>query len=298
MIAPEVVLSLNSFEDVVSQQETLIRLLCDFTDRFYATIKSGFEGQFYDPIFVEDDHPAMLEKYALEFEENDEAQTYYDKIVALSDFVASKDLTSAAGWKAKGVVAISFEKHLYYPLLSKEKGVSIPVELRPMAFDAPSEIRFVRDLEEFCKTPKGIKILDGKSLFLLRNPSVQSKGLGFATAGNFYPDFLLWVVDDNSGQQWLTLVDPKGIRNLSISDPKFSLYKTIKIVEAEMGDKGLVLNAFILSETSYYDLLNIQTQATMTDLEDKHVLFMDQGSGSYLTKLFSRAFLMPELQNV
>ena len=145
----------------------------------------------------------MLEKYALEFEESDEAQSYHDKIVALSNLVASKDIAAAAGWTAKGVVAISFEKHLYYPLLSKEKGSNIPLELRSMAFDAPSEIRFVRDLEDFCKTQKGEKILAGKSLYLLRNPSVQSKGLGFATAGNFYPDFLLWVVDDSTGQQWL-----------------------------------------------------------------------------------------------
>ncbi len=288
LFAPDVVLALKSFEDVAAQQAVLVRLLCDFTDRFYSVIKAGFEGQFYDAILVEEDHPAMLETYALEFDESDEAQSYHDKIVALSNLVASKDIDKAAGWTAKGVVAISFENHLYYPLLSKEKGSNIPLELRPLAFDAPSEIRFVRDLENFCKTQKGEKILAGKSLYLLRNPSVQSKGLGFATAGNFYPDFLLWVVDDSTGQQWLTLVDPKGIRQLSISDAKFNLFREIRQLETDLKDELLTLNAFILSDTPYPKLLNIQTQASKSDLEDKHVLFMDDGHQGYLSSLFAR----------
>ncbi|WP_218152934.1 DEAD/DEAH box helicase family protein [Sulfitobacter brevis] len=288
LIAPDLVLSINSFENVRALQAILIRLLCEFTDRFYAAIKAGFEGEFYDAIVVEENHPAILEKYALEFEGSDEARMYHDKIVALSNFVASKDIAAAAGWAAKGVVAISFEKHLYYPLLTKEKGSNIPLELRPMAFDAPSEIRFVRDLEEFCKSRKGVTILDGKRLFLLRNPSVQSKGLGFATAGNFYPDFLLWVVDDSTGQQWLTLVDPKGIRQLSISDAKFNLFKEIRSLESGLEDRSLVLNAFILSDTPYPNLLNIQYQTSKLELEEKHVLFMDDGQQNYLSGMFSR----------
>ena len=128
----------------------------------------------------------------------------------------------------------------------------------------------------------------GKSLYLLRNPSVQSKGLGFATAGNFYPDFLLWVVDDSSGQQWLTFVDPKGIRQISLTDAKFNLHKEIRQIENELKEGLLILNAFILSATPYEKLLNIQAEASKSNLEDRHVLFMDDGYQSYINTLIGR----------
>jgi hypothetical protein len=84
-----------------------------------------------------------------------------------------------------------------------------------------------------------------RSLYPLRNADTQAKGLGFARAGNFYPDFLLWLVDDGTGQQWLSFVDPKGIRNLDLNDPKLGLYTEIKDRQKELDDPDLILNAFI-----------------------------------------------------
>lgn len=288
LFAPDTTLSVHSFRDMSSHQAILIRLLCDYTDRFYAAIKKGFEGQFYDLTYVDENYPSIVESYALEFEGGDDGLSYHHKLLALKEVVASNKLGEAAKWRASGVVAISFDRHLYYPLLSKEKGANIPLELRPLAFDAPSEIRFVKDLAAYCETANGKALLSGKSIYLLRNPSTQSKGLGFATAGNFYPDFLLWAIDDKTDQQWLTLVDPKGVRNLSIDDPKFSLFKEIKSVEVELGDELLILNAFILSDTPYQELLNIQASKSKKDLEGQHVLFMDDGYQRYLSGLFGR----------
>ena len=44
------------------------------------------------------------------------------------------------------------------------------------------------NLQIFIDTSKGQEIIGDKSLYLLRNADTKSKGLGFATAGNFYPD--------------------------------------------------------------------------------------------------------------
>lgn len=121
--------------------------------------------------------------------------------------------------------------------------------------------------------------------YLLRNADTQAKGLGFARAGNFYPDFLLWLVDDATGQQWLSFVDPKGIRNLDLNDPKLGLYSEIKERQKELDDPDLILNAFILSYTQYSDLLNVGTAGSKEDLETRNVLFMDDGSKKYLSKM-------------
>jgi len=116
--------------------------------------------------------------------------------------------------------------------------------------------------------------------------------LGFALAGNFYPDFLLWLVDGVSGAQWLTFVDPKGLRNLDLAHPKLGLYKEVKILEATLatqakaGEAPLVLNAFILSPTKFSDLLNVSDTVKKADLESRNVLFMEDGASAYLKKLF------------
>ncbi|OHD02784.1 MAG: hypothetical protein A3H25_07825 [Sphingomonadales bacterium RIFCSPLOWO2_12_FULL_63_15] len=175
-----------------------------------------------------------------------------------------------------------------YPLMAPDVTGSLPLKMRPIAFDSPSEVQFVRDLEAFYNSPVAKETLAGRSLYLLRNADTQAKGLGFARAGNFYPDFLLWLVDDASGKQWLSFIDPKGIRNIDLSDPKLGLFSEIKRRELELGDADLTLNAFILSFTPYRDLLNVGISASEAELEDRHVLFMDNGRDYYLGKLFDR----------
>jgi hypothetical protein len=164
----------------------------------------------------------------------------------------------------------------------------VPLKMHPLVFDAPSEVQFVRDLEAFYNSPPGQQIIGKRSLYLLRNADIKAKGLGFALAGNFYPDFLLWLVDDESGQQWLSFVDPKGLRNIDLNHPKLGLYKEVKIIEEKIGDPNLTLNAFILTPTAFSDLLNVGDSKKKGQLEDRHVLFMGDGAVVYLAKMFNR----------
>ena len=118
-------------------------------------------------------------------------------------------------------------------------------------------------------------------------PEVSQQGLFFlALAGNFYPDFLLWLVDDTTGRQWLNFIDPKGIRQINLTDPKFGLYQEVKGLQTKLADPNLILNAFILSRTKFADILN--KNCTEQDLEDRHVLFMEHGGTSYLPKMFGK----------
>jgi hypothetical protein len=84
----------------------------------------------------------------------------------------------------------------------------VPLKLRLWPC-APSEVS-LSVIWRRSTTPDGKEAIGQRSLYLLRNADREEKGLGFALAGNFYPDFLLWLVDDASGKQWLTFVDPKG----------------------------------------------------------------------------------------
>ena len=275
--------------DVVRRQENiLIQLLKDYTERFYQSLKTAYEGQFYEVISLSDDHGSMLKLYQFEIEDTTDGNAYLKRLEALQEIIASGKIGEAGKWAANQMVAICFDRHLYYPLLHLEDADRLPLKMRPLAFDSESEVRFVRDLEEFYRSDAGKNALGGRSLYLLRNAATKDKGIGFATAGNFYPDFLLWLVDDSTGKQWLSFVDPKGIRNVDLDHPKLRLYREIKNVERQLGDPNLALNSFILSGTPFEDILNLGGKVSREDLLDRHVLFMGEGGFAYLESLFSR----------
>lgn len=290
---PAIELQVRSFNDIRKQEDVLIRLLIDFTDRFYNALKKGYEGQFYDIATIDEDHGSMLKLYQFEIDNNDNGLEYKKKLEVLKQLVADGKIGEASTWNAPHMVAISFDRHLYYPLLALEDKDAVPLKLRPLGFDAQSEWEFVQDLQSFYNSAEGKALIGPRSLYLLRNADTEKKGLGFALAGNFYPDFLLWLVDDTSGQQWLTFVDPKGLRNLDLSNPKLGLYKEVKTLEATLsaqakpGDAPLTLNAFVLSPTKFADLLNVGDPTMKTELEDRHVIFMEEGGKSYLKKMFA-----------
>jgi hypothetical protein len=279
-------LEIKQYSDIAKQEDIMLRLLNDYTDRFYNALKNAYEGQFYEITQVNEDDPCMIKMYHFEIEESDDGLDYTERLEQLQQIVAQGEIGKAKSWNAPGMIAVTFDKHLYYPLLSIEKNADLPLKMRPTAFDAPSEITFIKDLQEFIDTPKGQKIIGNKSLYLLRNADTKTKGLGFATAGNFYPDFLLWLVDDESGKQWLSLIDPKGIRNLNLDDAKFGLYKEIKELERKLSDDNLSLSAFIVSETRFIDLINISE--SKDQIEERNVLFLEDTGSIYLEKLFKK----------
>ncbi|EMM4085327.1 DEAD/DEAH box helicase family protein [Shigella flexneri] len=286
LLIPASELEIKQYADIAKQEDIMLRLLTDYTDRFYNTLKNAYEGQFYEVTQVKEDDPGMIKMYHFEIEETDDGLAYASRLEQLQQLLIDGEIGKAKSWSASGMVAITFDKHLYYPLLSIEKNANIPLKMRPAALGAPSEITFVHDLQSFVDSTKGQKIIGDKSLYLLRNADSKNRGLGFATAGNFYPDFLLWLVDDKSGKQWLSLIDPKGIRNLNLDDPKFGLYKEIKNLEHKLSDDNLSLNAFIVSETCYVDLVNVPD--SKENLEERNVLFIEDTGPVYLEKLFSK----------
>jgi hypothetical protein len=281
---PQAELVIRNIADIRKQEDMLIRLLQDYTDRFYKSLKTAYEGQFYDIVHIRKDDDALLKVYHFEIDNTDDGEVYEKQIRVLQELVKSGKIGEASQWNAGRMVAICFDRHLYYPLFAIEGDV--PLKMRPLAFDAPSEIQFVRDLEAFYQSSLGQQLIGKRSLYLLRNADTKTKGLGFALAGNFYPDFLLWLVDDTTGEQWLNFIDPKGLRQINLNDPKLGLYKEVKVLQEKLGDPKLSLNAFIVSATPFASLLNVSCK--QDDLEERNVLFMPDGGPAYLKKLFER----------
>jgi hypothetical protein len=284
---PEAELVINTIADVGKQEAILIRLLQDYTDRFYKSLKTAYERQFYDVVAVKADDESLVKDYHFEIENSDTGEAYKSKIEELKKWVETGNLGEVSQWQMGQMVAISFAASLYYPWFTL--GDDVPLKMRPLEFAADSEVNFVRDLEAFYKSSLGQSMIGKRSLYLLRNADNKAKGLGFALAGNFYPDFLLWLVDDETGEQWLSFVDPKGLRQVNLTDPKLGLYKEVKVIQGKLADPKLTLNAFILSWTAFHSLVNADTYK-QTELEERHVFFMPEGGQGYLKKMFEKIF--------
>ncbi len=80
--------------------------------------------------------------------------------------------------------------------------------------------------------------------------------MGFFEAGNFYPDYILWI--DTEDVQYISFVDPKGLKYFSHDHSKIEFHKTIKGLEERLAstarDKKIILNSFIMSGTKSADL--------------------------------------------
>lgn len=295
LYAPASEFEFQTFRDLLRMEDVLITLLLDYTERFYNALKHAYQSRHYEVITLTEDHGSMLKLYKFDIEDSDDGRTYLEQLKTLQAFIEDDDLPGARGWNANQMIAICFDSHLYHPLIHLENKDSLPLKMRPLSFDAPSEVQFVQDLEAYVTSDAGKKRLGNKSLYLLRNASDRRKGVGFAIAGNFYPDFLLWLTCPDTGNQWLSFVDPKGLRTLDLNSPKFQLYREIKTVEKELNDPNLTLNSFILSITKYNDLVNVTDFAKMEDLEKSHLLFMLDKPETYIEQLLDASLEAPEV---
>ena len=100
--------------------------------------------------------------------------------------------------------------------------------------------------------------------------------MGFFEAGNFYPDYVLWI--DTDEVQYITFIDPKGLMRVKPDDPKVSFYAKIKELEIQLqsscADKKIVLNSFIMSGTPSLDL-KIWWNMSKLEREERNVLSLD-----------------------
>ena len=168
--------------------------------------------------------------------------------------------------------AIWFGKHLYQPLLYLDTNV---VEISPAPLNK-GELMFVEDLKVFHDRHAGF--FKTRELYLLRNLS-RGRGVGFFEAGNFHPDFILWLLAGN--RQNVIFVDPKGIRNLGPSDPKIQFYRTIKEIEQRLGDPAVRLQSFIVSNTPSATM-RMLWRMEKSEMQMRNILFQEEDKDSYV----------------
>jgi hypothetical protein len=152
------------------------------------------------------------------------------------------------------------------------------------------ERMFVEDLKAFHDGHAAF--FEGKELYLLRNLS-KGRGVGFFEAGNFHPDFILWLL--TGGQQHVIFVDPKGIRNFGSTDPKIQFHETIKEIEQRLADPHIRLQSFIISNTPSHTMRMLWSMEK-AEMQKRHILFQEEDKDTYVRSMLDAVGATAEAQ--
>lgn len=145
----------------------------------------------------------FIHRYALSYEfDKDEHRDHFELDDALRQRVAN-ELKEERG-----------EYHIFEPLLNeatdslRSKHKLRDVNISPDKLNA-GERKFLRDIRTYIEENHS---RDPREFYLMRNvESLRSIGLYLeGETRAFYPDFVLWIVDDKRNKTTLALFDPKG----------------------------------------------------------------------------------------
>lgn len=278
LLIPQEEMEFRSFQHVQRWQEIATALLKKYLDRYYKFKKQEFEGGHLEYQEMSEDDPNFVSEYRLLIDQSRE--DIIEKLTEIKGLIGSGTLRNL---EFQSMHAIAFGRHLYEPLIYVGNNL---IEVKPVVLENEGERDFVLDLQKFCESSDGENFLNGKELYLLRNLS-RGRGIGFFEAGNFYPDFILWLLAN--GKQYVTFIDPKGLRNLEgPEDPKIQFHQTIKDLERQLDDPAVVLNSFIVASTPFNQVRWWNGGMTKEELEERNVLFQREDRDTYINILLNK----------
>ncbi len=277
-------LSFDSFERVRLWDEIAGSLLKKYTERYYTFRKREWELPHLEYRDLGGDDPNFL--CVKESPDNGYYRILIDKsqeeiVAKLEELKAAIEKGDLKPWEFRGMKAIWFGKHLYEPLLYLDTNI---VEISPAPLNK-GERQFVEDLKAF--HDGNADYFKTKELYLLRNLS-KGRGVGFFEAGNFHPDFILWLLMGDT--QHVIFVDPKGIRNIGKDDLKIQFYEEIKKIEQRLGDPKVVLDSFIVSNTPSHTMKMLWGM-DKNAMNRRHILFQEEDQDTYIQTMLESILL-------
>ena len=258
-------LAFTNYEQVNMWQDIASTLMKKYCERFYQISRSEWEAPHREYKLLQEDDANFIKEHKFVVEESHKGLIKHIK--GLRDTIKTRKTNlPTENIEFDASVAIFFNRHLYQPLI--ESG-NKNLRVQPVALNE-DEGKFIERLKLYLQGED----LAGKELYLLRNQT-KGKGVGFFEAGNFYPDFILWLVEGN--MQRIAFIDPKGLRMLDSSDPRLHFHSEIKAIEAQMADKDVKLYSFIISVNKYSDI-NKRYEWSKAKFNDKNILFQDDSN--------------------
>ncbi len=278
---PKKNMEVSNFKNLSNFETIMITLLKKYMKSFYEYKKSEWESQFleYRELDETRDTVNLIDNYTITVEDKET-----ELISILQQLEKDLKAKKLPAFDRADLKVFNFNKHLYNPLIYTNKGMTA-LSIKPIELN-DGEKDFVEDLDSYLK--QNSSIYKDTEIYLLRN---QSKtGIGFFTEGNFYPDFIMWIKQNE--KQYISFIDPKGLLNLNTKDdPKINLSVKIKEIEEKLNDEEVILNSFIVSVTPYGVIKWVQDTLEQSELEDRNVLFQKDDKNGYIGKMFKKILI-------
>ena len=209
LLVPKNHLEVNSLAKLEAATDYAIMALKSYMDKFFRYEKDRWEAPLLEYAALDAENSNFVEEYTITFAPQhtpdptgDELETFLSEISAALRTNSGLDVYKRNALRGR-LAVFDLKSHLYAPLICLEKS-NLQIQVSPAALNH-DEMAFVDYLKSYLDN-RG-DVLAGKSLYLLRNKS--KAGMGFFEAGNFYPDFILWI--DTEEKQYISFIDPKGL---------------------------------------------------------------------------------------
>jgi hypothetical protein len=278
LLVPPERLHKDAFSRAAEWEEMALALLKAWCERLYKHDRGRWESRHLEYETLDPDDRNIVDGYSVSVPAGDDQ--LLRQVEHLRATVQSGDFDAG---RAGGFEIFDLEQHLYRPLGAMGADGKVIVKPQPLN---DGERRFLKDLREWTFTRAGQEVLAESELHVLRNLS-RGRGVGFFEAGNFYPDFIVWLAARD--RQHLLFVDPKGIQWLgSLDHDKIRFRHTIKSIERRLDDPNITLSAFIVSSTLYSEI-HWAGERSKDEFEVEHVLFQQDDSATYISDMFRRA---------
>jgi len=279
-------LEFTTFDKTRLWQEIAAALLKKYCDSFYNARRMDYEKdkleyQYLDEVEAELEAKGkagnFFDEYLFQVEKS--RSDIISKLIELKRQIESGNFSD---WSFNALFSFNFDRHLYKPLIHIKDS---ELKLMPVALNE-GESKFVQDLREYYYANRAE--FENREMYLLRNLG-RGHGVGFFQAYNFYPDFIMWLVQDK--KQQIAFIDPHGMRMVlaGFNEPKVQFYKEIKELERQIGDRDVTLESFIISVTPFEQIGLWDKQLTRKDFEEHHILF--QNDKEYINKVLDGGYI-------
>lgn len=266
--------TLESFSDIQLVERLYLRVLQKYATDFYNIHKRKWATDNLRYAILTKDDDNFIKDYTIIIDKK-QAKLITDikKLIQEANEIYKED--------RKELPTIVFDRHLYQPLIVKNRNIiTTPTGLNE------GESKFVKDLRDYFVENKDEDVIKDHEYYIFRNLSKKGVGL-FAETNNFYPDFILWVINKKS--QKLAFVDPKGlIHGHTGNIDKIRVRNTLADLQKKLNKKNIELTSFIIAgENSTFDKIKgLGGMQTKQEFEDNNVLF--QADSDYIEKLITK----------
>ncbi|MDG6913094.1 MAG: DEAD/DEAH box helicase family protein [Nitrososphaerota archaeon] len=273
LLVPPSELEFTTFEKTEVWQEMALTLLKKYASWFVKYRMSEAQRPFLEYQDLTTANKNILSEYRVEVPAA--ASAHLPRLRDAESKLRRKEAPDAT---IGNITLFTATPHLYQPLVSADKTGDLRVIPTPLN---DNESHFVKDLARYLES-RPVE-LAGMSVHLLRNQS-RGRGLAVFAHGNFYPDFLLWVV--RGERQFLTFVDPHGLVHCQgIDDPKIRFHEEVKSLQALLGNPNVVLSSFVVSPTPFDFVSTWRETGDKATFLEHGVVFQRDDPDSYIETL-------------